>query len=164
MTSYLKKGTKVKGPKQLSRTVMAMKFMKRRIVNEEQSDENKIAPVDAWYALAPPDTKKPRKPPETLSYAGCMDLLENGHLSFGNFNVNVEKEMEAMKRGDTGELSESDKSVSDNEMADRYDNLIGTIGKKVKRKQGYHIDFIDTESNIPKKKRKIKKKFNNQQK
>ena len=120
MSSNLKKDKKLKGPKQLSRTVMAMKFMKRRIANEEQSDEYKIDPDDAWYADIPSEIQKLRSTPETLSYSSCMDLITNGHMSFGNFNKDVEKEMVAMNREDNGELSDSDNSVSDNEMAERY--------------------------------------------
>ena len=117
--STLKKGAKEKGPKQLSRTLMGLKFMKRRIVNEEQSDDSKIAPEDAWYAGSPVESKIQAKRPEILSYAGCMELIENGHLSFGKFNKEVEREMSALRREEQGELSDSDKSVSDNEMAER---------------------------------------------
>lgn len=178
MSSNLKKDKKPKGPKQLSRTVMAMKFMKRRIANEEQSDEYKIAPDDAWYADIPSEIRKSRSKPETLSYSVCMDLITNGHMSFGSFNKDVEKEMVAMSREDNGELSDSGNSVSDNEMAERYvgcsignpvntvvlyirlryENLIGTLGKKVKRKKVEDLDFADTESMIPKKKRKFHKR------
>ena len=42
----------------------------------------------------------------------------------------------------------------------RYENLIGTVGKKVKRRAADNMDFLDTqEYNIPKKKRKVKKKY-----
>ena len=120
MSLNLKKDKKPKGPKQLSRTVMAMKFMKRRIANAEQSDEYKMDPDDAWYADTPSEIQKARSIPESLSYSACMDLITNGHMSFGNFNKDVEKEMVAMNREETGELSDSDNSVSDNEMAERY--------------------------------------------
>ena len=117
----MSKGTKGKGPKQLSRTLMGLKFMKRRIENEEQSDGNKIAPEDAWYARSPVEGKEEGKLPQMLSYAGCMELVENGHLSFGKFNKEVEREMLAISREERGELSDSDRSVSDNEMAERYE-------------------------------------------
>ena len=111
---------KEKGPKQLSRTLMGLKFMKRRIANEEQLDDNKIDPEDAWYAASPVAERKPRKQPNMLSYSACMELMEVGHLSFGKFNKEVEREMQAIKREEQRELSDSEKSVSDNEMAERY--------------------------------------------
>ena len=90
------------------------------MANEEAAEENRIAPEDAWYASSPPEVDRRGTETDVLSYAGCMELVENGHFSFGKFNCDVEKEMAAIGSEERGEQSsDSEKSVSDNEMAER---------------------------------------------
>uniref|UniRef100_H9GHL9 M-phase phosphoprotein 6 n=1 Tax=Anolis carolinensis TaxID=28377 RepID=H9GHL9_ANOCA len=77
---------------------------------------------------------------EERSFTPCEDLLF-GRMSFKGFNPEVEKLMiqmnsrfqEAEGTGEGDAAMEAD--VSDEEMARRYETLVGTIGKKFLKKR-----------------------------
>lgn len=61
-------------------------------------------------------------------------------MSFRGFNPEVEKLMLQMNSKNRAEAAEEDEmvevNVSDEEMARRYETLVGTIGKKFVKKRG----------------------------
>ncbi|KAH0619652.1 hypothetical protein JD844_000489 [Phrynosoma platyrhinos] len=80
---------------------------------------------------------------EERSFAPCEDLLY-GRMSFKGFNPEVEKLMIQMNsKYKTEEIEEEDNAmeadVSDEEMARRYETLVGTIGKKFLKKRDRHM-------------------------
>ncbi|KAK2530112.1 Mphosph6 [Columba guinea] len=102
---------------------------------------------------------------EERSFMPCEDLLY-GRMSFKGFNPEIEKLMVQMNsKCKEEEIEEDDKmeaDVSDEEMARRYETLVGTIGKKFLRKRDQRVlrDEVEEDVNsntIPSK--KAKKKF-----
>lgn len=106
--------------KTLSKTTMSLKFMRRsQIRNQEIEQEKKIATENLCHTDTIADSKT-NKFYSYITYAECLGLRKNGHFSFGQFNPFVEKEMIRLEKEERGEKdSDSEKSVSDNEMVDR---------------------------------------------
>lgn len=75
---------------------------------------------------------------EEQSFSLCEDLLY-GRMSFRGFNPEVEKLMLQMNSKNRAEAAEEEETVevdvSDEEMARRYETLVGTIGKKFAKKR-----------------------------
>jgi len=72
------------------------------------------------------------------SYVKCEDLYPSGRMSFRNFNPSVEKmfkEMIAEEDLAKSEEREREETVSDEEMAKRYESLVGTVAKKFSTKR-----------------------------
>ncbi|NWU77983.1 MPH6 phase, partial [Onychorhynchus coronatus] len=104
---------------------------------------------------------------EERSFVRCEDLVY-GRMSFKGFNPEIEKLMVQMNsKCKEEEIEVDDKmeaDVSDEEMARRYETLVGTIGKKFLRKRDQRVlkddnedDEVDEDRNsniIPRKKAK----------
>ena len=87
---------------------------------------------------------------EEQSFLLCEDLLY-GRMSFRGFNPEVEKLMLQMNTKNKAEEVEEqtvELDVSDEEMARRYETLVGTIGKKFAKKRDLAIYKEDENGDI----------------
>ncbi|KAK2545683.1 M-phase phosphoprotein 6 [Columba livia] len=153
----------------LSKNLLRMKFMQRGLDSQTkkqlEEEEKKIISEEHWYLDLPDLKEKESFIIEERSFMPCEDLLY-GRMSFKGFNPEIEKLMVQMNsKCKEEEIEEDDKmeaDVSDEEMARRYETLVGTIGKKFLRKRDQRVlqDEVEEDVNsntIPSK--KAKKKF-----
>lgn len=126
----------------LSKNLLRMKFMQRGLDSETkkqlEEEEKKIISEEHWYLDLPELKEKESLIIEEQSFLLCEDLLY-GRMSFRGFNPEVEKLMLQMngKKKAAEEVEEEavELDVSDEEMARRYETLVGTIGKKFAKKR-----------------------------
>nr|XP_013009147.1 M-phase phosphoprotein 6-like [Cavia porcellus] len=126
----------------LSKNLLRMKFMQRGLDSETkkqlEEEEKKIISEEYWYLDLPELKEKESFIIEEQSFLLCEDLLY-GRMSFRGFNPEVEKLMLQMNAKNKAEEEEEDETVevdvSDEEMARRYETLVGTIGKKFAKKR-----------------------------
>ncbi|KFO35757.1 M-phase phosphoprotein 6 [Fukomys damarensis] len=126
----------------LSKNLLRMKFMQRGLDSETkkqlEEEEKKIISEEHWYLDLPELKEKESFIIEEQSFLLCEDLLY-GRMSFRGFNPEVEKLMLQMNAKNKAEEEEEDGTVeldvSDEEMARRYETLVGTIGKKFAKKR-----------------------------
>ncbi|XP_012868081.1 PREDICTED: M-phase phosphoprotein 6 [Dipodomys ordii] len=125
-----------------------------------EEEEKKIISEEHWYLDLPELKEKESFIIEEQSFLSCEDLLY-GRMSFRGFNPEVEKlmlQMNAKNKADEEEEEETvELDVSDEEMARRYETLVGTIGKKFAKKRDRANFEEDENGNI--KPRKAKKMF-----
>ncbi|XP_006888865.1 PREDICTED: M-phase phosphoprotein 6-like [Elephantulus edwardii] len=125
----------------LSKNLLRMKFMQRGLDSETkkqlEEEEKKIISEEHWYLDLPELKEKESVIIEEQSFSLCEDLLY-GRMSFKGFNPEVEKLMLQMNSKNKDEEIEDgamELDVSDEEMARRYETLVGTIGKKFAKKR-----------------------------
>ncbi|KAM6176759.1 M-phase phosphoprotein 6 [Erethizon dorsatum] len=126
----------------LSKNLLRMKFMQRGLDSETkkqlEEEEKKIISEEHWYLDLPELKEKESFIIEEQSFLFCEDLLY-GRMSFRGFNPEVEKLMLQMNAKNKAAEEEEDGTVeldvSDEEMARRYETLVGTIGKKFAKKR-----------------------------
>ncbi|XP_049642245.1 M-phase phosphoprotein 6 [Suncus etruscus] len=124
----------------LSKNLLRMKFMQRGLDLETkkqlEEEEKKIISEEHWYLDLPELKEKESCIIEEQSFLFCEDLLY-GRMSFRGFNPEVEKLMRQMNSKNKEEVEEEtiELDVSDEEMARRYETLVGTIGKKFAKKR-----------------------------
>nr|XP_027807926.2 M-phase phosphoprotein 6 [Marmota flaviventris] len=126
----------------LSKNLLRMKFMQRGLDSETkkqlEEEEKKIISEEHWYLALPELKEKESVIIEEQSFLLCEDLLY-GRMSFRGFNPEVEKLMLQMNAKNKAENEDEDEivelDVSDEEMARRYETLVGTIGKKFAKKR-----------------------------
>ncbi|XP_075393146.1 M-phase phosphoprotein 6 [Tenrec ecaudatus] len=125
----------------LSKNLLRMKFMQRGLDSETkkqlEEEEKKIISEEHWYLDLPELKEKESLIIEEQSFLLCEDLLY-GRMSFRGFNPEVEKLMLQMNsKSKTEEIEDEivEVDVSDEEMARRYESLVGTIGKKFAKKR-----------------------------
>ncbi|NP_001090153.1 M-phase phosphoprotein 6 L homeolog [Xenopus laevis] len=126
----------------LSKNLLRMKFMQRSLDAETkkqlEEDEKKIISDEHWYLDLPELKEKESYIIEERSFLPCEDFLY-GRMSFKGFNPEVEKLMlQLNSRTETEEIVDEGKmdvDVSDEEMARRYESLVGTIKKKFTKKR-----------------------------
>lgn len=126
----------------LSKNLLRMKFMQRGLDSETkkqlEEEEKKIISEEHWYLDLPELKEKESVIIEEQSFLLCEDLLY-GRMSFRGFNPEVEKLMLQMNAKNKTEEDDEDEivelDVSDEEMARRYETLVGTIGKKFAKKR-----------------------------
>ncbi|XP_006814109.1 M-phase phosphoprotein 6-like [Saccoglossus kowalevskii] len=137
------------GRAHLSKHLMQMKFMQRRQDNEnkvefEESQQRRIDETH-WVIDVPELTAKQNRYSLEPSHIAC-ECLKFGRMSFKGFNPAIEKIMKTYDTEQELELAEEREkeiAVSDDEMAKRYDSLIGTVGKKFVKKR--HRSSADNE-------------------
>uniref|UniRef100_A0A8D0GM27 M-phase phosphoprotein 6 n=1 Tax=Sphenodon punctatus TaxID=8508 RepID=A0A8D0GM27_SPHPU len=117
-----------------------------------EEEEKKIISDEHWYLDLPELKEKESFIIEERSFMPCEDLLY-GRMSFKGFNLEIEKLMIQMNaRYKTKEMEEEDTmeaDVSEEEMARRYETLVGTIGKKFQKKRDQRIlQDEDENSNV----------------
>ncbi|XP_065179892.1 M-phase phosphoprotein 6-like [Sycon ciliatum] len=123
----------------LSKTILDMKFMQRKKEAEhrKQLEENRQRDINEAH-WTNPDSVDGSSVEMGFSYADCEPIEPCARRSFHKFNPAIEKlyrqlkynkvEEEAMKR-------ENEQAVTEEEMADRYENLVGSIAKKFKKSE-----------------------------
>ncbi|ELT98674.1 hypothetical protein CAPTEDRAFT_148512 [Capitella teleta] len=123
----------------LSKGVLQMKFMQRTAV-QQLVDENEAQLIDEehWYLAVPKEFKMKGKPQIIEESFQPLLGLRFGRQSFKGFNPEIERLATNINKDQ--DLAESEKkeqeaSVSDEEMAERYASLVGTIGKKFQKKK-----------------------------
>ncbi|RXM34015.1 M-phase phosphoprotein 6 [Acipenser ruthenus] len=156
------------GTAKLSKNVLRMKFMQRGLDAETrkqlEEEEKRIISDEHWYLDLPELKEKENFIIEERSFLPCEDLLY-GRMSFKGFNPEVEKLMTLMNsqnRTEDVEEEEQNKTgvdVSDEEMARRYESLVGSIKRKFTKKR--NRPAIQGEDNVNSNIRspKIKKVF-----
>ncbi|XP_033899117.1 M-phase phosphoprotein 6-like [Acipenser ruthenus] len=156
------------GTAKLSKNVLRMKFMQRGLDAETrkqlEEEEKRIISDEHWYLDLPELKEKENFIIEERSFLPCEDLLY-GRMSFKGFNPEVEKLMTLMNsqnRTEDVEEEEQNKTgvdVSDEEMARRYESLVGSIKRKFTKKRNRPV--IQGEDNVNSNIRspKIKKVF-----
>ncbi|XP_067396261.1 M-phase phosphoprotein 6 [Emydura macquarii macquarii] len=130
----------------LSKNLLRMKFMQRGLDSETkkqlEEEEKKIISEEHWYLDLPELKEKESFIIEERSFMPCEDLLY-GRMSFKGFNPEIEKLMIQMNSRYKKEEIEADDTteadVSDEEMARRYETLVGTIGKKFLKKRDQRV-------------------------
>ncbi|KAB0387526.1 hypothetical protein FD755_002482 [Muntiacus reevesi] len=136
----------------LSKNLLRMKFMQRGLDSETkkqlEEEEKKIISEEHWYLDLPELKEKESFIIEEQSFLLCEDLY--GRMSFRGFNPEVEKLMFQMNAKNKAEVEEQavDLDVSDEEMARRYETLVGTIGKKFAKKRDCAIYEEDENGEI----------------
>ncbi|XP_041794457.1 M-phase phosphoprotein 6 [Chelmon rostratus] len=127
----------------LSKNLLRMKFMQRGLDAETkkqlEEDEKRIISDEHWYLDLPELKAKENLIVEEKSFVPCEDL-KYGRISFKGFNPEVEKLMALMNPKDEEEKEEEEVSrmqtdVTDEEMALRYESLVGSMKKKFAKKR-----------------------------
>ncbi|KXJ18432.1 M-phase phosphoprotein 6 [Exaiptasia diaphana] len=149
----------------LSKNLMEMKFMQRRSESnyrKELEEERKRMIDESHWVIQKAGSERGQVEIEP-SYIKCEQLYSNGRMSFKNFNPTVEKlfkEMKALDEEMFSEERERETTVSDEEMARRYDTLVGTIGKKFTSKRNRSsTDDSQDRTTSPSHKKKLKAEF-----
>ncbi|KAM5262974.1 M-phase phosphoprotein 6 isoform 2-T2 [Ctenodactylus gundi] len=123
----------------LSKNLLRMKFMQRGLDLETkkqlEEEEKKIISEEHWYLDLPELKEKESFIIEEQSFLLCEDLLY-GRMSFRGFNPEkLMLQMNAKNKAEEDEEEVVELDVSDEEMARRYETLVGTIGKKFAKKR-----------------------------
>ncbi|XP_019113331.1 M-phase phosphoprotein 6 [Larimichthys crocea] len=142
----------------LSKNLLRMKFMQRGLDAETkkqlEEDEKRIISDEHWYLDLPELKAKESLIIEEQSFVPCEDL-KFGRISFKGFNPEVEKLMILMNpRGEEGGggggggESRMQMDVTDEEMALRYESLVGSMKKKFAKKRERATNEDDENQNI----------------
>ncbi|XP_059849136.1 M-phase phosphoprotein 6 [Hypanus sabinus] len=126
----------------LSKNLLRMKFMQRSLDTETkqqlEEEERKIISDEHWYLDLPELKEKENHIIEEKSFVPCEELLF-GRMSFKGFNPEIEKLVAQMYSKNENEepedQSKMDVDVSDEEMARRYESLVGSIKRKFTKKR-----------------------------
>ncbi|XP_072169213.1 M-phase phosphoprotein 6-like [Diadema setosum] len=138
----------------LSKNLSQMKFMQRRSRKdaEEELETEKQRQIDDthWYLDLPELISKGNRYETVDSLAECEEFI-CGRMSFKGMNPAIEKFMENLEAeaDEDDEDDEGAEQVSDEEMAERYSTLVGTVGKMFTKKR----NRSQTEDDIPMKKK-----------
>ncbi|XP_038138102.1 M-phase phosphoprotein 6 [Cyprinodon tularosa] len=145
----------------LSKNLLRMKFMQRGLDAETkkqlEEDEKRIISDEHWYLDLPELKAKENLIIEEKSLVPCEDLLY-GRISFKGFNPEVEKLMATLNPKNEVEEEEEEEErrmqtdVTDEEMALRYESLVGTLKKKfAKKRERAALDGDDVNQNVAEK-------------
>ncbi|XP_039987949.1 M-phase phosphoprotein 6 [Xiphias gladius] len=128
----------------LSKNLLRMKFMQRGLDAETkkqlEEDEKRIISDEHWYLDLPELKAKENLIIEERSFVPCEDL-KYGRMSFKGFNPDVEKLMALMNPKEEEEKREEaaigrmQTDITDEEMALRYESLVGSMKKKFVKKR-----------------------------
>ncbi|KAM9854483.1 M-phase phosphoprotein 6 isoform 2-T2 [Aulostomus maculatus] len=137
----------------LSKNLLRMKFMQRGldadVKKQLEEDERRIISDEHWYLDLPELQAHENRILEERSFVPCEDLTY-GRMSVKGFNPEVElmvlmnRGSEALKR-DEDDVSCMQTDVTDEEMALRYESLVGSMKKKFARKR--ETAAIDDDAN-----------------
>ncbi|XP_071760818.1 M-phase phosphoprotein 6 [Centroberyx gerrardi] len=142
----------------LSKNLLRMKFMQRGLDAETkkqlEEDERRIISDEHWYLDLPELKAKENLIIEERSFVPCEDL-KYGRMSFKGFNPEVEKLMllmnakEEVEEEEQEEMSRMQTDVTDEEMARRYESLVGSMKKKfAKKRERTAIEEEDVNHNV----------------
>ncbi|XP_057291180.1 M-phase phosphoprotein 6-like isoform X2 [Hydractinia symbiolongicarpus] len=126
--------------KNLSKNVLQMKFMQRGIEQQnvkayEGLKQSQIK--QSHWVMGGVENQVKQLPYEfDTSQIYCEELLPIGRMSFLGYNPQVEKihQMILREARKKSKSNEDEDELSDEEMAHRYENLIGTVAKKFEKK------------------------------
>nr|XP_032834814.1 M-phase phosphoprotein 6 [Petromyzon marinus] len=133
----------------LSKNLLRMKFMQRGLDEEERKrldeEEQRLMTDEHWYLDLPDLQRAEVVVVEEASVAVC-EGVEFGRRSFRGFNPEVEKlcsllELSRRGGGQGGERGgerrggDEGKDVSDEEMARRFESVVGTVQRKFATKR-----------------------------
>ncbi|PSN52560.1 M-phase phosphoprotein 6 [Blattella germanica] len=123
----------LKGSKKLSNSILEMKFMKR---SKEKAQRDQEA-VEGEAMFSDNITKDMRQGMYKYviepSYVPCENLIV-GRMSFHGMNPEIERLMESEETKPVRKQAE-EADVSEQEMAKRYNVLVGTMGNKFSTKK-----------------------------
>lgn len=162
----------------LSKHLLQMKFMQREAIREEQeqlrSENQRAIDDEHWVLDVPMSTQSKCTFTVEPSFVICENLMF-GRRSFKGFNPEIEKICNTIDSNQAlreTEEREKETNVDDEEMAERYQSLVGTIAKKFtkrRHKSGVGdtdetdktvVDKQGQDNRVPKtKKLKVHKKF-----
>ncbi|KAM4017714.1 M-phase phosphoprotein 6 [Anomaloglossus baeobatrachus] len=154
----------------LSKNLLRMKFMQRSLDPETkkqlEEEEKKIISDEHWFLDLPELKEKENFIIEERSFLPCEDFLY-GRMSFKGFNPEIEKLMVQMNSKTTDITAEEedpdfgkmDVDVTDEEMALRYESLVGSIGKKFAKKRDHKAIEAQEHDHSNVKSHKVKKAF-----
>ncbi|XP_041651773.1 M-phase phosphoprotein 6 isoform X1 [Cheilinus undulatus] len=142
----------------LSKNLLRMKFMQRGLDEETkkqlEEDEKRIISDEHWYLDLPELKAKENLIIEEKSFVPCEDL-RYGRFSFKGFNPEVEKLMSLMNPKDESHIKEEEDvsrmqtDVTDEEMALRYESLVGSMKKKfAKKRERVAMEEEDLNQNV----------------
>ncbi|XP_054889567.1 M-phase phosphoprotein 6 [Poeciliopsis prolifica] len=141
----------------LSKNLLRMKFMQRGLDAETkkqlEEDEKRIISDEHWYLDLPELKAKENLIIEEKSLVPCEDLIY-GRMSFKGFNPEVEKLMVLLNPKDEKEEEEEDMGcmqtdITDEDMALRYESLVGTMKKKfAKKRERAAMDEDEVNQNV----------------
>ncbi|XP_074645357.1 M-phase phosphoprotein 6-like [Tubulanus polymorphus] len=152
----------------LSKNLLQMKFMRRTAVKQEM-DENelekkRIIDDEHWVLDIPEQKQAVSKYIMEPSNVVVEGLPQFGRLSFKGFNPEIEKlmtEEEFEAKLNASEEREKLTAVDDEEMVERFENIVGTIAKKFTKKRnrtkGTESSQPDSESPQPTATKRVKK-------
>ncbi|KAK5866723.1 hypothetical protein PBY51_011276 [Eleginops maclovinus] len=136
----------------LSKNLLRMKFMQRGLDAETkkqlEEDERRIISDEHWYLDLPELRARENLILEERSLVSCEDL-KYGRFSFQGFNPEVEKLMVMMNPKEEEEDKQEEEvscmqlDVTDEEMALRYESLVGSMRKKFSRKRDQTSEDVD---------------------
>ncbi|XP_053174907.1 M-phase phosphoprotein 6 [Scomber japonicus] len=142
----------------LSKNLMRMKFMQRGLDAETkkqlEEDEKRIISDEHWYLDLPELKAKENLIIEEKSFVPCEDLYY-GRMSVKGFNPEVEKLMalmnpkEEVEKEEEEDLRRMQTDVTDEEMALRYESLVGSMKKKFakKRERAAIVEEVEEDMN-----------------
>ncbi|XP_048014666.1 M-phase phosphoprotein 6 [Megalobrama amblycephala] len=134
------------GAAKLSKNLLRMKFMQRGLDADARKqldeEEKRIISDDHWFLDLPELKTKENHIIEERSYVPCEDLVY-GRMSFRGFNPDVEKLMLLMNthkeeeedEDEDNTVSRMETDITDEEMARRYESLVGSMRKKFATKR-----------------------------
>ncbi|XP_017259476.1 M-phase phosphoprotein 6 [Kryptolebias marmoratus] len=139
----------------LSKNLLRMKFMQRGLDAETkkqlEEDEKRIISDEHWYLDLPELKAKENLMVEEKSFVPCEEL-RFGRLSIKGFNPEVEKLMVLMnpkEKEEEEDVSRMQTDVTDEEMALRYEALVGSMKKKfAKKRERAALDEDDVNQNV----------------
>ena len=133
-------------------------------LRQQLEDEEKREIDEAHWVLDNIEDAKEDTIEYEPSYVVCENLVPTGRMSFKKFNPAIEKlfkELTAQKELAESEAREKEDTVSDEQMAERYDSLIDTVDKKFggkrKRDQQHDPENLDRAKPVKKHKPHFKK-------
>lgn len=145
----------------LSKNLLRMKFMQRGLDAETkkqlEDDEKRIISDEHWFLDLPELRARENLIVEEKSFVPCEDL-RFGRISFKGFNPDVEKLMLLLNPKEEEEGGEEDErrmqtDVTDEEMALRYESLVGSLKKKFAKKRERAAMDEDQNQNVVEKKK-----------
>ncbi|XP_037663563.1 M-phase phosphoprotein 6-like [Choloepus didactylus] len=138
----------------LSKYLLRKRFVQRGLDSETkkqlEGEEKKIISEEHWYSDLPELKEKDSFTIEEQSFMLCEDLLYD-RMSFRGFNPEDEKLMLQMNAKNKTEDIEDETvalNVSNEEMARRYETLVGTIGEKFAKKRDHANYGEDDNGNL----------------
>ncbi|XP_004209400.2 M-phase phosphoprotein 6 isoform X2 [Hydra vulgaris] len=140
----------------LSKNVLQMKFMQRnneRFEADDQFSQHKQQNDDTHWVMLnnSSELNKMENFEFGAGYVLCEELLPIGRMSFMNYNPLVQKvhqEIVAKVNMRYSDERENFDQISDRDMAERYESLVDTIGKKFQKSKRKFVSDSSSDSEL----------------